>query len=374
MRHYSQQYFVVTEPQPLQLTVVVPTLDERDNVEPLLRRLTAALADIEWEVIFVDDGSSDGTAELVSKIAQGDRRVRLIRRYGRRGLSSAVVEGMLASTSPVVAVMDGDLQHDETILPALYCAVRDGADLAVGTRYAQGGSVGDWDDRRAFVSRLATALARPLLKTPLSDPMSGFFAMRQDRVIEALPALSTVGYKILLDLVASSPRQLEVREIPYAFRLREAGSSKLDSAVALEYVELLLDKLIGRVVPVKLVFFGLIGALGVLVHLAVLGTVHKLFSGGFLAAQAVAVVAAMTFNFILNNELTYRDRRLRGRAWATGLLSFWLVCGVGAIGNVGVGSLIHSSDYQWWLAGMAGAAIGSIWNYVATGWLTWSRR
>lgn len=374
MRQFAQHHFIAAEPRPLELSVIVPTLNERDNVEPLIAKLAVALAGIEWEAIFVDDSSSDGTPELVSSIAQTDRRVRLVRRFGRRGLASAVVEGVLASTTPVVAVIDGDMQHDEAVLPALYRAVADGCDLAVGTRYSGGGGIGDWDEGRARASRFATRLAGLVLKTPLSDPMSGFFAVRRETVLKALPSLSIVGYKILLDLVASSPEPLKVREVPYCFRSREAGASKLDSAVALEYVELLLDKLVGRFVPVKLIFFGAIGGLGLFVHLALLGLAHNLFSAGFAAAQTIAVLGAMTFNFVLNNELTYRNRRLRGARWVSGLLSFWFVCSLGAIANVGVGSFVHSSHYQWWVAGLAGAAIGSVWNYVASGWLTWSRR
>jgi dolichol-phosphate mannosyltransferase len=375
MRQFAVRHFIAAEPRPIEVTVVVPTLNESVNVEPLLERLAVALAGVEWEAIVVDDGSTDGTAELVTEIAQRDRRVRLVRRYGRRGLASAVIEGMLASTAPVVAVIDGDMQHDEAILPALYRAVAEGGcDLAVGTRYAEGGGIGDWCAGRARASRLATRLAAPLLKTPLSDPMSGFFAVRREAVLEALPRLSAIGYKILLDLVASSPRPLKVSEIPYGFRTRQGGESKLDSAVALEYAELLLDKLVGRFVPVKLILFCAVGGLGVFVHLALLAVAYSLFGAGFAAAQAIAVIGAMTFNFILNNELTYRNRRLRGGAWLKGLASFWFVCSLGAFANVGVGSLVHSSHYQWWVAGLAGAAIGSVWNYVASGWLTWSRR
>ena len=340
MLQYARDHFVAAEPRPLELTVVVPVLNERPNVEPLLRRIADALADVRWELIFVDDGSSDGTAELVSRIAQGDRRVRLVRRFGRRGLASAVIEGVFASTTPVVAVVDGDGQHDESVLPDLYRAVADGADLAVGTRYRSGGSIGDWDAGRARVSSLATRLAAPILKTPLSDPMSGFFAVRRDVVLAAVPKLSAVGYKILLDLVASSPRSLRVREVPYRFRNREHGNSKLDGAVALEYLELLLDKLVGRFVPVKLIMFGAIGGLGVGVHLAMLGLLLSAFAFPFAAAQAGAVLTAMTFNFLLNNRLTYRDRQLRGPAMLRGLLVFCAVCSVGAVANVGIGSLV----------------------------------
>ena len=360
---------------PIELSVIIPTLNEAGNIEPLLERLTIALADIRWEAIFVDDGSTDGTAELVTRIAQADRRVRLIRRIGRRGLSSAVVEGALASTTPVVAVIDADLQHDETILPDLYRAISgDGQELAIGTRYAGTGSTGAWDADRLRISRFATALAAPIMKTRLSDPMSGLFAVRRDVLLDAAPNLSNVGYKILLDLVASHPRPLRVAEVGYTFGTRQSGASKLDQMVALEYIELLLDKTVGRFVPVKLVQFGAIGMVGVGVHLALLWLLLNVVLVGFSAAQAGAVIGAMTFNFALNNRFTYRDRQLKGLAWVGGLLSFYLVCSLGAVANVGIGSLVYEQYHGWWIAGIAGAVVGSVWNYVASGWLTWAKR
>jgi len=361
--------------RPLELSVVIPTLNEVGNIEPLLEGLGIALAGIEWEAIFVDDGSTDGTPELLSRIAQADRRVRMVRRIGRRGLSSAVVEGALASTTPIVAVIDADLQHDERILPEFYRAIADqGHELAVGTRYCQGGSTGEWNENRLKISRFATALASPIMKTRLSDPMSGFFAVRRDLLLEAAPRLSNVGYKILLDLVASLPRPLKVAEIGYTFGTRQHGASKLDEMVALEYVELLLDKTVGRFFPVKLVQFGAVGMLGVGVHLALLHLTLNIFGTGFAFAQAAAVVGAMTFNFALNNRFTYRDRQLKGLAWFGGLLSFYLVCSLGAVANVGIGSLVYEQFHGWWIAGIAGAIVGSVWNYVASGWLTWTKR
>ena len=359
---------------PIELTVVVPTLNEAGNIQPLIAKLDGALAELEWEAIFVDDGSTDGTPDLLTRIAQSDRRVRMIRRIGRRGLSSAVVEGALASTTPIVAVIDADLQHDERILPDLYRAIADqDHELAIGTRYAGNGSTGEWDDKRLKISRFATALASPIMKTPLSDPMSGFFAVRRDVLLEAAPNLSNVGYKILLDLVASTHRPLKVAEVGYTFGTRQSGESKLDEMVALEYVELLLDKTIGRFIPVKLVQFGAIGVLGVGVHLALL---YATLIGGaaFAAAQAAAVIGAMTFNFALNNRFTYRDRQLKGFAWFKGLISFYLVCALGAVANVGIGSLVYEQYHGWWMAGIAGAIVGSVWNYVASSWLTWTRR
>ncbi len=366
---------LVVRDAPLQLSVVVPTLNEVDNIKPLLERLSVALAGIEWEAIFVDDGSTDGTPELLTGIAQADRRVRMIRRIGRRGLASAVVEGALASTTPIVAVIDADLQHDEKILPDLYRAIADGRqELAIGTRYAGNGSTGEWAEDRLKISRFATALASPIMKTRLSDPMSGLFAVRRDVLLEAAPRLSTVGYKILLDLVASHPRPLKVAEVGYTFGTRQHGQSKLDEMVALEYVELLLDKALGRFIPVKLVQFGAIGMLGVGVHLALLYLVLSGVGAPFATAQAAAVLGAMTFNFALNNKFTYRDRQLKGWGWVGGLFSFYLVCSLGAVANVGIGSLVYEQLHGWWIAGIAGAIVGSVWNYVASSWLTWTRR
>ena len=361
--------------RPLELSVVIPTLNEAGNVEPLLEKLGIALAGVEWEAIFVDDGSTDGTPELLTRIAQSDRRVRMIRRIGRRGLSSAVVEGALASTTPIVAVIDADLQHDERILPDLYRAIADGShELSIGTRYCQGGSTGEWAESRLKISRFATALASPIMKTRLSDPMSGFFAVRRDVLLEAAPRLSNVGYKILLDLVASLPRPLKVAEVGYTFGIRQHGASKLDEMVALEYFELLLDKTVGRFVPVKLVQFGAVGMLGVGVHLLLLDLALSALGLTFAWSQAAAVVGAMTFNFALNNRFTYRDQQLKGLAWFGGLLSFYLVCSLGAVANVGIGSLVYDQFHGWWIAGIAGAIVGSVWNYVASGWLTWTKR
>lgn len=361
--------------QPLDVTIVIPTLNEVDNIQPLLERLGIALDEMEWEAIFVDDGSTDGTPELLTKVAQYDRRVRLIRRIGRRGLSSAVVEGALASTTPVIAVIDADLQHDERILPQMIATIRDdGAELAVGTRYSAGGSTGDWDEKRLKISRFATALAKPVMKTQLSDPMSGFFAIRREVLLEAAPKLSSVGYKILLDVVASAPRALTVAEVPYTFGVRQHGESKLDDMVALEYLELLLDKMVGRYVPVKLIQFGAIGMLGVGVHLSLLYLAFDAFGARFAMAQTFAVIGAMTFNFALNNRFTYRDRQLKGAAWFRGLISFYLVCALGAVANVGIGSLVFDQWHEVALAGIAGAVVGSVWNYVASSWLTWSKR
>ncbi|NIJ15294.1 glycosyltransferase [Sphingobium vermicomposti] len=372
MQHALQRPDISIALRPLELCVVVPVLNERPNITELIDRVANALGTIEWEIMFVDDGSSDGTPELVSQLAAIDRRVRLIRRFNRRGLSSAVIEGMMASTAPVVAVIDGDLQHDETLLPKLYRAIaEDRKDVAVGTRYSGEGSIGKWDQRRARISAFATKLAEMIARTPLSDPMSGFFAVKRDTLAELAPRLSGIGYKILLDIMASASRPLKVAEFPYTFRVRQNGESKLDSIVVVQYLEMLIEKKIGHLVPIKFIKFSCVGALGLGVHMMVLFTLISRFAFG--TAQTIAVLSAMTFNFLLNNSFTYRDQRLTGWRMLTGLLSFYAICGLGAIANVGVGKMLFGSNYGWWFAGLAGAAVGSIWNYVMGSLFTWRK-
>ncbi len=358
---------------PLELAVIIPTFNESANVERLLARLAIVLADICWEAVFVDDNSPDGTAEVVRQIALDNRRVRVVHRIGRRGLSSAVIEGMLATAAPVLAVIDGDMQHDEAVLPLLFAKVRSGhADIAIGTRYGEGGSVGSWDAGRVRISRIATRIGQIVTKTPLSDPMSGFFAVSRETLMAAIPRLSSVGFKVLLDIVASLPTSPRIAEIPYTFRVRDAGESKASARVAAEYLALLADKTIGRFVPIRLLSFLLIGGLGIAVHLATLG--FAIWGGAtFLSAQIGAVILAMSFNFFLNNTFTYHDRQLRGWKMIAGLISFYAVCSVGALANIGIGTWVNGQHERWWVAGLAGVAIGAIWNFAASAFVTWRK-
>ncbi|MBN9220342.1 MAG: glycosyltransferase family 2 protein [Mesorhizobium sp.] len=357
-----------------ELTIVVPTLNERANIGLLVARLRQSLAGIDWEVVFVDDDSKDGTILAVREIAAGDNRVRGIRRIARRGLAGACLEGILSSSAPIVAVMDGDLQHDETCLSAMFAILRGGgADLVVASRYGDDGSAdGGFTRLRSGASRLATRLAQLLLRTPVQDPMSGFFMLRREIVDTVAPRLSRQGFKILLDIVASSPTALRIEEIPYRFAPRLHGQSKLDSLVALEYVGLLVAKMSGDLISTRFLAFGLVGSAGVVVHLAVL---HALLPHGlsFAVAQTAAMFSAMAFNYTLNNTFTYRDQRRRGWRFVTGLLIFAALCSFGVVAGVGVSSMLYSEHSRWWVAGLAGAVVGSAWNYITNSAITWRR-
>ena len=355
------------------LAVIVPTYNEAGNVARIVASLDGALAGIRFEIVFVDDWSRDGTAERIAALARDRADIRVIRRFGRRGLSSAVIEGMMATMAPVVAVIDGDGQHDERLLPRLFHAVEAGAcDVAIGSRYCADGSTGTWDAGRARASRWATRLSRLVLWTPVADPMSGFFAVRRDRVEALLPTLSGRGFKILFDLLTASPEPLRAVELPFRFREREAGESKLDTGIVAEHLVMIVDRLVRRYLPSRLVMFAAVGTLGLAVHLVVLRA--ALPGLGFARAQTLAVTIAIAFNFLGNNAFTFRDRRLRGLALLGGLASFYAVCGLGALADVGAGTALFAAHERWWVSGVAGAVLGSAWNYAASTLVTWRRR
>jgi len=364
-------------PDLLELAVIIPTFNERANVAALVAKLDAALAGRSWEAIFVDDNSPDGTADAARELARQDSRVRVIQRIGRRGLSSACIEGMCATAAPVVAVIDGDLQHDETLLPAMLDALQVDAalDLVIGSRFVEGGGTGEWDRDRVAKSELATRLSRMLLKADLSDPMSGFFMIRSGIVRQLVPTLSAIGFKILLDIMTASPRPLAFRELPYVFRTRELGESKLDHVVALEYLIAIYDRMFGKWVPVRFAMFSAIGAVGAGVHFLVLALFYRGFGTTFVAGTIAATAVAMTFNFFLNNALTYREQRLKGvRRLIDGWVSFCVVCSVGAAANVGVAAFLHDMQHgDWRFAALAGIAVAAVWNFALSSRFTWGR-
>jgi dolichol-phosphate mannosyltransferase len=371
---------MAAETQPMsassrELTIVIPTFQERDNVGPLVRLVREALPTISWEMIFVDDNSRDGTAEAVWEIGRSDPRVRCIKRIGRRGLSSACIEGMLATGATYVAVMDADLQHDPILLRSMLDILRrDQVDLVIASRYVPGGSVGDWEVNRVRISTFATRLSRLITKQPVSDPMSGYFMLRREVLESEVERLSSLGFKILLDIIASSPTPLRLAEVPLQFGKRYAGESKLSTAVAWEFLLLIGDKLFGRYVPVRFVAFGSVGAAGAFVHFAVLTAAFKGIGLSFPVSQAAAAIIAMIFNYGVNNVLTYGDVSRKGWDWLRGLASFMVVCGLGAVTNVGVASyLFGQRQTMWALAAIAGIFVGAVWNYAVSSRYTWGK-
>ncbi len=357
---------------PVQLSIVLPTYNERENIPELLCRLANALRGLQWEAIFVDDDSPDGTAETVRTFAREDPRIRLLHRIGRRGLSSACIEGILASSADWVAVMDADMQHDERVLPRMLALARQQQlDLVVGTRNAAGGSMGDFARGRVLLSRLGQRISHAVCKCHVSDPMSGFFVARRSFVLACAPRLQTGGFKVLLDLFASSQNPVRFAEVGYTFRCRQHGKSKLDVNTAVEYFALVVHKLTRDLVPAHFVLFALVGAAGVAIHLASLDLLVSYRHEPFSQAQVLATYIAMTANFFFNNVITYRDRSLHGLRLLRGLLSFWLVCSFGAWASVVFARALLGSGARWWVAGLAGLALSSGWNYSMSNLFTW---
>lgn len=368
----------------IDLAIVLPTLNERDNLAPLVARIEAALGPDGWEVIVVDDDSADGTADAARALALTDRRVRAIQRIGRRGLASAAIEGMCATAAPFVAVMDADHQHDPALLPAMLAAVRGGAcDIAVASRFVEGGSAAGLSSAtREKGSLFANRLARKVTGVELTDPMSGYFLLRAQAARSAAPRLSGIGFKILLDLLATADPPLRVREFPLAFAERATGESKLDRTVVFEFLVGLYDKWLGRVIPTRFALFGTIGAAGVVVHMAVLWLFFRLTGPGFEAhpitgfeiGQTIAALVAMTFNFVLNNSLTYADQRLRGvGGMLRGWLKFAMTCSVGLLANIGVAAVLVRMGAHAYPAALAGIVVGSVWNYALSSRFVWGK-
>ena len=361
------------QPAP-ELTIVVPTFNEKANIPLLVDRLAQLLTSCDWEVIFVDDNSPDGTAAAARAIGASDSRVRCIRRIGRRGLAGACLEGMLASQARYVAVMDADLQHDEGLLVPMLEALRAGrADVAVASRYLDGGSAAGLSKQRSRVSRGSNTLVRLLLGIDLTDPMSGHFMIRRDALEAIAPSLSTQGFKILLDILATARGSLRTIELPSTFRERQHGESKLDSKIALDFAALVTAKLTNDAVSARFLLFCMVGLTGIGIHLSILSAL-LITNLSFGAAQAFATIGAIAWNFVLNNLFTYRDQRLTGWHFVTGLIRFQVICAIGAISNVGIATWIYDYDETWWIAGLGGALIGTVWNFVVSAALVWRQR
>ncbi|MDG6094310.1 glycosyltransferase [Acetobacter sp. AN02] len=362
-----------TEAVSPQITIVVPVFREAVNIRPLVQELEKALDGRSWEVVFVDDNSPDGTISEIRDLARSDARVRGLRRIGRRGLSGAVIEGALSSSAEFIAVMDGDLQHDETRLGTMIDAVASGScDIAVGSRHVEGGDnaglAGAW---RHMLSDSGIRLARFFLPVQLNDPMSGFFVLRQSFFDAVAPRLSGQGFKILLDVILSAPAAPAVREIPCVFRPRLAGESKLDILVLFQFLGLFTDRIFRGWLPVRFLTFATVGAVGIGVNLGVMSCLNA--AGMALApARLCGTLTAMVSNYLLDNTFTFRDRRLKGVRFLAGLAGFMLVSALGLASDIGVSRLLYTEEAgHWHRARAAGALAGVVWNYAVSSVLIW---
>ena len=356
----------------LDLALILPTFNERENIPILIARLTEALQGLSWEAIFVDDDSPDGTADVISSFARWDSRIRLIHRIGRRGLSSASIEGMMSTSAPIVGVMDADLQHDETILPRMLELLRaDSLDVVVGTRNADGGSMGEFNRSRVLLSRLGEKISQSVCRCKLTDPMSGFFLLRRNFLLDIVHDLQGGGFKILVDLLASSKVPVRVGEVGYKFGARQHGESKLNVVVGIEYLFLVVNKRLGGLIPLHLALYMLVGVIGLATHTVAFLVLSHIFSKNFVEAQAIATFIAMLENFFLNNMITFRSRQLHGTQMLTGAMRFIAACSFGAWANIVFARALWQGGVEWYVAGAAGIVLGSVWNLSVSSFITW---
>ena len=357
------------------VSIVLPTYNERGNIQPLLEQLLPLKARFDLEILVVDDDSADGTAELVRQLAHGEPCLRLIRRVGRAGLASAIKEGLLDATGDLVVVMDSDGQHQpSSVLEALTTLGQGDFDLVIGSRFHAQAQIQGLSGRRETGSTWANRLARSSLPRyrQLSDYMSGFFALRLDRCLPLIRAVDVNGFKFLYELLAHSRGQLRVCDIPLQFQPRGYGTSKLDVAVLWDFGVSILHTLSLRLLPRRAISFGLVGASGFLVQLLVTRLV-MLLGVAFAQALPVAVVAAASSNYLINNALTFRFQRQQGLALVRGLLKFLLVASLPVLANVGVASAFYSyvSHNTFW-AQLVGILVVFVWNYAASSRFVWN--
>jgi dolichol-phosphate mannosyltransferase len=354
------------------LSVIVPTYQESANIPILFERVKVALNGLPWEMIVVDDDSPDGTSNVAFALAATDRRLRCVRRVNRSGLAGAVIEGWMSSSADFVAAIDGDLQHDESILREMYEVLAKGAgNLAIGTRLRTAGAR-NLSPVRQRLSDLGAWFFRRIAGATVTDPMSGFFMIRRDIISGLAPRLSPDGFKILVDVILSAGGGLNIIEVPYRFRKRNAGESKLTPLVGIDFLGLVVHHATAGVLPIRFVLFAMIGAGGLIVHIVTLSAVLHWFDAlTFNSGQLIATVVAMASNFMLNNEITYSSYRYRGLGLIEGFASFALGCSVGAIANIDIASWLYSDHQTWWMAGLAGALLSVVWNYAVSTNLIW---
>ncbi len=356
------------------LCVVIPILNEVHNVRPMVEGLERALKGLAWRAVFVDDDSSDGTLDVLRHLCHHHPHIRFIHRIHRRGLASACIEGMLSSAADVFAVMDGDLQHDETMLPKMLSLLEEeNLDMVSASRFLPNSTLEDFSALRQKLSRWGNWLANLRINPPLTDPLTGFFVIRANVFLPIARHLSQQGFKILVDILLTTQKPLRYREVPMVFHKRSHGSSKLNHFVMLQFLYMVLDKSLGHLIPLRFLLYTLSGIGGMLVNIGILGVGLFVFKQPFEISQGMAATIAISVNFLNNNYITYHERRLQGRKALLGLLRFYCVCAVGLFCNVGAARFLFLNETPWYIAGLLGFLLGGVWNHAVSSHFVWKK-
>jgi len=380
-------------PLPL-VTVVTPTYNEAENVPILIDELHRALDGIPHEIVVADDDSPDRTWEVAERIAAEDPSVRVMRRFHDKGLSAAVLDGMSVARGSYLAVIDADLQHDATALPAMLHEIRSGrADVCVGSRSTAGGGYGDWSASRRFVSWVATLIARLFLRVSVSDPMSGFFVISGDAYARTAPSINPRGFKILLEFIGRN-RDLRVSEVGYTFRNREHGETKLNRSVIRAYLLGVAELRLGRQIDPVFLLYVLVGIVGLGVNSLVFTIAEAVgvprvttglnealdpIEGSFLLSVMVSILVL----FVLNNEFTFWEERYRGWKLVPAFGVFFVMSLIGTLVHVavfkflqGIGFLLSvlGTDWARVAQNLIGATVALVVNWYLNSTYLWRRR
>jgi len=359
------------------VSIVIPTYNERDNISKILEMLDKSLKRVHHEIVFVDDNSPDGTNFEIKNFIKNSSKIHLIHRVGRRGLSGAIIEGIFAAKSELVAVMDCDLQHDATKLKDMLDLFSKNAslDIVVGSRFTNNGeiSINAFSKIRKLGSKVTTFLIKKLLRIKSTDPLSGFFMVKKESFLKKSDKLQTQGFKVLADFLATSGTTIEIREIGYSFKNRVAGESKMSFLTALELIGLVLSQILKGRVSIRFILFCMVGLSGIFVQLSITGLAILLIDQ-FPTSQTLGIVAAMTSNYFLNNIITFQERKLKSLDLIRGLFSFYLICSLGAFTNIAIATYLFSFSSNWLISSFIGACFGAVWNFTLTSIFTWKSK
>ncbi len=360
------------------ISIVIPTFNEVENIIPLLKKLTLIVNNFEYEIIVVDDDSPDGTSNAVNKYMQFNKKIKLITRIGRSGLSSAIKEGLIFAQGKYLLVLDGDGQHHPSfILNMLEAIKKDKSDIVIGSRFLNTSKLEGLSNERSLGSKIANKMARISLHknySKLTDYLSGCFCVEKEITKKFIRKIEVNGFKFLYELLSLSKGELAVNEVPLIFKERRFGNSKLDIAIVWDFLISIIHNLTLRILPRRAISFGLVGISGVFVQLFITSFLVEIFRIDFYNALPFAVIFAATSNFLINNQVTFRSDRLKDLALLIGLLKFLIVASLPIIANVGITTAFYkyiTADTL--IAQIAGIGIVYAWNYLASSSFVWKK-
>ena len=353
------------------ISLIIPTYNERDNITPLVMRIHQVLSNYDYRILFIDDDSSDGTAELITSLSP-KYPVSVIIRKDKRGLASAVVDGLRHATGEIIGVMDADLQHPPEVIPDLLEKIDGGADMAIASRYVPGGAIPGWGLARRIISKTAIFLAHVLLPPTrqIKDPMAGFFIFNRQAIANA--DLKPTGYKILLEILIEGEFR-NIAEVPYTFGTRSSGESKLSARQEVDYLKHVYSLMRRTGEVLRFFKFCLVGLSGIGVNEGLLWLLTELAGLPLPVSSAIGIESSIISNFFLNNFFTFRDRRSpEVKSTLIRLLKFNLVSLAGLGLNLGILLLLTNVFGIYYLASnLVGIAVAALWNYILSTWWTW---